>query len=92
MPSFLVAPIIWQKDLLGFLAVETTEPRVWNQADKNFIQCVAGLLSLAVPTDKIETTIKQIQQSYQLTLKFAQAVYQQQDLQQTLHPFSTELL
>ncbi|WP_413174544.1 GAF domain-containing protein [Anabaena azotica] len=90
--SFLAAPIIWQKDLLGFVAVESTEPRIWDQADKNFIQGAAGLLSLAVPTDKIETTIKQIQQSYQLTLKFAQAVYQEQDLQQTLHPGSTELL
>ncbi len=90
--SFLAAPIIWQKDLLGFVAVESTKPRIWNQADQNFIQGAAALLSLGVPTDKIETTIKQIQQSYQLTLKFGQAVYQEQDLQQTLHPCSTELL
>ncbi|MEO3705274.1 hypothetical protein [Trichormus azollae] len=74
------------------MALESTEPRIWNKADKNFIRDAAGLLSLAVPTNKIETTIKQIQRSYQLTLTFAQAVYQEQYLEQTLHPFSTELL
>lgn len=71
------------------MGVESTEPRIWNKVDKNFIRDPAGLLSLAVPTNKIETTIKQIQQSYQLTLKFAQAVYQEQYSQQTSHPFST---
>ncbi|MFM2064326.1 MAG: hypothetical protein RLZZ507_3997 [Cyanobacteriota bacterium] len=90
--SLLAAPIIWQKDLLGFLAVESTEPRIWTQADKSFVQGAAGLISLAVPTENIETTLGQIQQNHQLTHKFAQAIYKEQDLQSTLQPFAKELL
>ncbi|TAF05652.1 MAG: GAF domain-containing protein [Nostocales cyanobacterium] len=90
--SLLAAPIIWQKDLLGFLAVESSEPRVWSQADKSFVQGAAGLLSLAVPIDNTETTLRQIQQNQQLTYKFAQAVHQAQDIQQVLHSCARELL
>jgi GAF domain-containing protein len=90
--SLLAAPIIWQKDLLGFITVESNEPRIWNQADKSFVQGAAGLLSLAIPTENIETTLGQIQQNHQLTHKFAQAIYKDQDLQQILHTCAAELL
>lgn len=90
--SLLAAPIIWKKDLLGFISVESSEPRVWNQADKSFIQGAGGLLSLVVPTDNIDTTLTQIQQNYQLTNKFVQAVYKQQNLQEIIHPLAMELL
>lgn len=90
--SLLAAPIIWKKDLLGFLSVESNEPRVWNQADKNFVQGASGLLSLVFPSDSIEPTLRHIQQNHQLTNKFAQAIHKEQDLQQILHPCTTELL
>ena len=56
--SLLAAPILWQKDLLGFLAVEGNEPRIWTEADKNFVQGAAGLISLVAPTDNMESTIQ----------------------------------
>ncbi|MEA5553126.1 GAF domain-containing protein [Anabaena cylindrica UHCC 0172] len=90
--SLLASPIIWQKDLLGFLAVESTEPRIWTQADKTFIQGASGLLSLAAPNDSIDSTVKQVQQNYQLSVKFSQAVHQEQDLEQILQRYATELL
>ncbi|BAY27807.1 putative GAF sensor protein [Calothrix sp. NIES-2100] len=82
--SLLAAPIICQKDLLGFLAVEGYQPRIWADADKNFIQSAAGLISLVVPTDDMESTIKQIQADAQLTSQVAQAIYSQHDLQEVL--------
>lgn len=69
--SFLVAPIIWQKDLVGFLSVESHDPRIWLESEKNFLQGAAGLLALVAPNEisEAEDTVKQIQnntQSWQL--------------------------
>ena len=69
--SLLVAPIIWQKKLVGFLSVESHEPRIWLEAEKHFVQGAAGLLSLVASKEisEAEDTVKQIQnntQSWQL--------------------------
>jgi GAF domain-containing protein/signal transduction histidine kinase len=90
--SLIAAPIIWQKDLLGFLSIESTEPRNWSPAEKSFVQGTAGLLSLVVPLDSIEPTIRQIQKNQQLNQKFINAISQEQDLQINLHPYAIELL
>ena len=90
--SLLAAPIIWQKDLLGFLAVEGNEPRIWTETDKNFVQGAAGLISLAAPVENMETTIEQIQQDTQLTSQVAQAIYQQDEFNQTLSSCATQVL
>ncbi|WP_236721448.1 GAF domain-containing protein [Trichormus sp. NMC-1] len=84
--SLLAAPIILHKDLVGFLAVESTEPQVWTQADKHFIQGAAGLISLVAPTDSMESTIGQIQQDNQLIKQITQAIYKDQDLPEILYP------
>ncbi|MEH2325848.1 MAG: GAF domain-containing protein [Nostoc sp.] len=82
--SLLAAPIIWQKNLLGFLAVESNEPRIWTETDKNFVQAAAGLISLVATTESMENTIKQIQEDAQLTGQVAQGIYSEHDLQETL--------
>ncbi|AFY44422.1 GAF domain protein [Nostoc sp. PCC 7107] len=90
--SLLAAPILWQKELLGFLAVEANEPRIWTEADKNFVQSAAGLISLVAPTETMDTTIKQIQDDAQLTSQVAQAIYHEDDLQATLRNCATKVL
>ncbi|MEH2069864.1 MAG: GAF domain-containing protein [Nostoc sp.] len=82
--SLLAAPIIWQKNLLGFLAVESNEPRIWTDTDKNFVQGAAGLISLIAPNENTESTIKQIQEDAQLTSQVAQGVFNEHELQETL--------
>ncbi|QFS45934.1 GAF domain-containing protein [Nostoc sphaeroides] len=82
--SLLASPIIWQKNLLGFLAVESNQPRIWTEADKNFVQGAAGLISLVAPSESMENTIKQIQEDAQLTGQVAQGIYSEHDLQETL--------
>ncbi|MEH2109738.1 GAF domain-containing protein [Nostoc sp.] len=90
--SLLAAPIIWQKNLVGFLAVESNEPRIWTDTDKNFVQGVAGLISLVAPTESMESTIKQIQEDAQLTGQVAQGIYSEHDLQETLHSCAKRVL
>lgn len=87
--SLLAAPITWQKELLGFLAVESNEPRIWTEADKNFLKGAAGLISLVAPTENMEITIKQIQDDAQLTSQVAQGIYSDRDFEEILH---TELI
>ncbi|PMB01128.1 ATP-binding protein, partial [Fischerella thermalis CCMEE 5328] len=72
--SLLAAPIIWQKDLLGFLTVESTEPRIWTEAEKNFTKTAAGLTSLTAPLEETESTIKQIQNDAYLTSQIVQGI------------------
>ncbi|MEA5602039.1 GAF domain-containing protein [Nostoc sp. UHCC 0252] len=90
--SLLAAPIIWQKNLLGFLAVESNEPRIWTEADKNFVQGVAGLISLIAPNETMESTIKQIREDAQLTSQVAQGIYSEHELQETLHSCAKRVL
>ncbi|MBU7587221.1 MAG: GAF domain-containing protein [Nostoc sp. TH1S01] len=90
--SLLAAPILWQKELLGFLAVEANEPRIWTETDKNFVQSAAGLISLVAPTETMETTIKQIQDDAQLSSQVAQAIYNDEDLHATLRDCANKVL
>ncbi|BAB75972.1 alr4273 [Nostoc sp. PCC 7120 = FACHB-418] len=90
--SLLAAPIIWQKDLLGFLAVEGYEPRIWTEADKNFVQGAAGFLSLVAPNDKIENIVKQIQEDSQLSSEVSQSIYTHQDWKETLRVCAAKVL
>ncbi|MCC5663177.1 GAF domain-containing protein [Nostoc sp. CHAB 5784] len=90
--SLLAAPIIWQKNLLGFLAVESNEPRIWMETDKNFVQGAAGLISLVATTESMENTIKQIQEDAQLTGQVAQGIYSEHDLQETLDSCAKRVL
>lgn len=90
--SLLAAPIIWQKDLLGFLAVESEDSRIWTTVEKSFIQGAAGLVSLVAPTDNMENVIKTVQQDSQLMNQVTKAVYSEQDLQETLQICAKKVL
>ncbi|MBD2604191.1 GAF domain-containing protein [Scytonema hofmannii FACHB-248] len=90
--SLLAAPIIWQKDLLGFLTVEANEARIWTEADTNFLKSAAGLISLVVPTESMETTINQVQQDSELTSQVAQAIYSNHDVEEILSNCAAKVL
>ncbi|HLP87915.1 MAG TPA: GAF domain-containing protein [Nostocaceae cyanobacterium] len=90
--SLLAAPIIWQKDLIGFLAVESHEARIWTEGDKNFVQGAAGLISLIAPTEDIQNAIEQIERDNQLTNQIAQAIHNEVDLERTLQICGTKIL
>ncbi|MGB3757865.1 MAG: GAF domain-containing protein, partial [Rivularia sp. (in: cyanobacteria)] len=90
--SLLVAPILWQKDLLGFLAVEGKEPRIWTEADKNFVKGAAGLISLVSLTENMETTIQEIQEDAQLKSQIVEGIYNDENIEQVLHDCAAKVL
>ncbi|MDJ0615449.1 MAG: GAF domain-containing protein [Calothrix sp. MO_192.B10] len=90
--SVLAAPIIWQKDLLGFLAVENHQSRNWTEAEQSFVKGAAGLISLVSPLDTIETSIQKIQADAELTSQVAQAVYSHQELEVILRSCAVKVL
>jgi len=90
--SLLAAPIIWQKDLLGFLTVEANEARIWTEADTNFLKSAAGLISLVAPTESMETTINQVQLDSELTSQVAQAIYSNHHVEEILSTCAAKVL
>lgn len=90
--SLLVAPILWQKDLLGFLAVEGKEPRIWTEADKNFVKGAAGLISLVSLTENMETNIQQIQEDALLKSQIVENIYNDDNIEQVLHECAAKVL
>ncbi|MFB2770811.1 GAF domain-containing protein [Pelatocladus sp. BLCC-F211] len=90
--SLLAAPIIWQKDLLGFLTVESIEPRIWTEAEKNFTKSAAGLTSLVAPLEETENTITQIQNDAYLTGQIAQGIYSNYEIQEILDICAAKVL
>lgn len=82
--SLLAAPIFWEKDLLGFLAVETQELRVWKDTEKRFVQSAAGLISLVAPLENIESAVKEVQVDSELTTQIAQGIYSDRDFENVM--------
>ncbi|AKG22221.1 sensor histidine kinase [Calothrix sp. 336/3] len=90
--SLLAAPILRNKDLLGFLTVESSEPRIWGEAEQNFVRGAAGLISLVTPLDEVETTVRQIQDDAYLSSQIAQGIYTNKDVQEILDDCAARVL
>ncbi|MBM0741265.1 GAF domain-containing protein [Phormidium sp. CLA17] len=82
--SLLAAPILYQNELLGFLAVEGTEPRIWTDGDKSFVRGAAQMIALTAPLDEMESAIAQIQLDRELTAGIARSIYSEEDWKNTL--------
>jgi GAF domain-containing protein len=82
--SLIAAPILYQNELLGFLAAESDEPRIWQDEEKQFIRATAQLIALISPLEEMESTIEQIKLDQALTAKVAQAIYSSSDGQTAL--------
>ena len=65
--------------------MEGREPRIWTEADKNFVKGAAGLISLVSLTENIETTIEQIQEDAQLKTQIVKGIYNDENIEQVLH-------
>jgi GAF domain-containing protein len=82
--SLLAAPILFQGELLGFLAVEGTEPRIWQEEEKNYVRGAAQILSLTAPLNEMEETIDQVKRDQILTAEIARSIYSEEDWKATL--------
>lgn len=77
--SLLAAPILFQGELFGFLAVEGNEPRIWNDNEKQFIQGAAQMIALTTPLTEMEAVIEQIRADQELKAEIARAIFEAED-------------
>lgn len=89
--SLLAAPILFQEELLGFLAVEGSEPRIWTEHEKHFIRGAAQLVALTTPIDEMESTIEQIRADQELKSEIARSIYDEDDWKNTLKQTAEQL-
>ncbi|MBF2027224.1 MAG: GAF domain-containing protein [Oscillatoriales cyanobacterium C42_A2020_001] len=89
--SLLAAPILFQDELQGFLAVEGSEPRIWTEHEKNFIRGAAQIIALTAPLDGVETTIEQIRTDQELVSEIARSIYDEDDWKNTLKRAADQL-
>ena len=72
--SLLAAPILATDDLLGFLAVEDSQPRIWEEAERNYVRGIAQLVALVSVNEDLEATLEQSQQDIAFSQKIAQII------------------
>lgn len=82
--SLVASPILFQQELLGFLAVEGTDARMWTEEEKNYVQGAAHLIALTAPLEEMEDTIRQVKQDQGLTAEVAAAIYTDDNWNYTL--------
>jgi GAF domain-containing protein len=83
--SLMIAPILHQQELLGFLSVEGNAPRIWQAAEKHFLMGLTRLLSLIMPSAMAQETMHQMQLDQHLTSGILQGIYGDGDWHHTLH-------
>ncbi|MBE9183687.1 GAF domain-containing protein [Microcoleus sp. LEGE 07076] len=89
--SLLAAPIVSEGELLGFLAVEATEPRIWLDNEKHYLRGAAQLVALIAPLSEMEEKIQQTQLDRDLTAGIARAIYSDADWEVTLKNTAEQL-
>ena len=89
--SLLAAPILLQDELLGFLSVEGSDPRIWKEEEKNYLRGAARIIALVSPIEEMETTIKQTKQDQILLAEIAKGIYSEEDWLNTLKEASDRL-
>ncbi|MFN3926065.1 MAG: GAF domain-containing protein [Pseudanabaenaceae cyanobacterium] len=77
--SVLIAPILFQNQLIGFLDVENDEPRLWTEEERAFVRAMAQLTALIAPLDELESTLERITNDHALMSGIARAIYTQTD-------------
>lgn len=82
--SLIAAPILFQGELRGFLAVEGLEARIWTEEEKNYVRGAAQLIALTAPLEEMEETIQQVKLDQSLTAEVSHALYSETDWQQSI--------
>ncbi len=89
--SLLAAPILSRGELLGFLAVEGTEARIWAEEEKNYVRAAAQLVAMVAPLEHMDETLEQIKLDRILTAETARAIYSDDDWRDSLQTCADSL-
>ncbi len=77
--SLLAAPIQAKGELLGFLAVEDNEARIWEDVEKNYVSAAAQLVGLVAGSEEMESTLQLASQDIHFPAEIAQAIARSSD-------------
>lgn len=80
----IIVPILFQSQLLGFLNVESDEPRLWTDDERNFVRGMAQLASLVAPLSEMAANIERITADHQIMSGIARAIYSETDSENAL--------
>ncbi|NJL47634.1 MAG: GAF domain-containing protein [Leptolyngbyaceae cyanobacterium SM2_5_2] len=89
--SLMVAPLTAGTDLIGFLSVEGSLPRLWQEPEKQFLMGMARLLSLALPTATRQEDLRHTQIEQYLTAGVIQGIHSDRDWRHALQTCFTNL-
>ena len=91
-PSLMVAPILMQADLLGFLVVESTQPRHWTVPEKRYLTAAAQVVSLGMPTSVLQERVADLEANHQLSVGIAQSIHGDRDWQSVMASCAEQLI
>ncbi|MEL6224691.1 MAG: GAF domain-containing protein, partial [Cyanobacteria bacterium J06627_8] len=89
--SVLATPILFQEELIGFIAVSGDDPRIWTEAEKTFIRAIAQLIGLIAPLEEPEKTVHSVKLDQALVGEVAQAIYSDDDWTNALNTCAENL-
>lgn len=89
--SLLAAPILFQDELLGFLAVEGNDARIWSEEEKSYVRGVSQLLALTAPLEAMEETVQQVKLDQALSAEISRAITSDDDWSKTLNTCAAQL-
>jgi len=82
--ALMLAPILAEGDLMGFISVESASPRIWKESEKQFVTAAAQLLGLALPVAASKEASHRVELEQHLTSGVIQGIYGDGDWNQTL--------
>lgn len=82
--SVMAAPILYQGDLQGFMVTEGANPRIWSEAEKDYVKGVAQLVSLAMPTAEMDAALSQIKSDQLMSAGVTRSIHSDRDWQHVL--------
>ncbi len=82
--SLMAAPIIYQDELQGFMTLEGASPRIWSDAEKEYVKGVAQLIGLAMPTAEMDAALSQAKSDHLLSAGITRSIHSDRDWQHVL--------
>lgn len=89
--ALMIAPILIQQDLKGFLVVDNDQPRPWQNAEKVFLQGAAHLIALTAPLAETEAIVQRVKTQQAMLMELIQSFTRREDWQTTLRNLSLQL-
>ncbi|MEM6597383.1 MAG: ATP-binding protein [Cyanobacteria bacterium P01_D01_bin.36] len=77
--SIMVAPVLYQDELQGFVVVSGNGPRIWSETEKAYVQGAAQLLGLAMPTAEMDTALSQMRSDHLLSAGITRSIHNDRD-------------